>query len=330
MSQLTLVTGAGGFIGGHLVADLVAQGRRVRAVDIKPVHAWHQVSAASENIVADLRELASCHAVMTDVSEVFQLAAEMGGIGFIEENKALCMLSVLINTHMLVAARDAGADRFFYSSSACVYNAERQANEDVIALREEDAYPAMPEDGYGWEKLFSERMCRHFREDFGLATRVARFHNVYGPRGSWNDGREKAPAAICRKVIEAVASGSNEIEIWGPGTQTRSFMYVDDCVAGVQRISSSDIGEPFNLGSSELVTINELVDMAESIAGVTLNRRYNLAAPKGVNGRNSDNTRIERELGWTPSTQLRHGLERTYAWIRDEYYGAERGGRGQQ
>jgi nucleoside-diphosphate-sugar epimerase len=243
----------------------------------------------------------------------------MGGMGFIENNKALCMLSVLINTHMLQAALEAGVDRFFYASSACAYNVLKQQVADVVALREEDAYPAMPEDGYGWEKLFSERMCRHFREDFGLPTRVARYHNVYGSHGTWEGGREKAPAAICRKVIEAVAKGDDTIEIWGDGQQTRSFMHIDDCVRGTLAIAESDILEPINLGSNELVTINELVDIVEEIAGVHLLRRYDSAAPKGVNGRNSDNTLIRRYLGWEPSIRLKEGMERTYAWIYDEH-----------
>jgi len=228
------------------------------------------------------------------------------------------MLSVLANTHMLMAARDRGVERFFYSSSACVYNAEKQRSPDVIALKEEDAYPALPEDGYGWEKLFSERMCRHFEEDFGLQCRVARYHNVYGPLGTWTGGREKAPAAICRKIIEAKASGKHEIEIWGDGKQTRSFMYIDDCTLGTQAILESEIHEPINLGSNELVTIDQLVGIAEEIAAVKLKRRYKLDAPKGVNGRNSDNTKIKHYLGWEPSIRLKEGLARTYAWIESQ------------
>jgi nucleoside-diphosphate-sugar epimerase len=249
---------------------------------------------------------------------VYNLAADMGGMGFIEHNKALCMLSVLINTHLLLAAREAGVRRYFYSSSACVYAADKQASPQVKPLREEDAYPAMPEDGYGWEKLFGERMCRHFREDFGLTTRVARYHNVYGPRGSWAGGREKAPAAVCRKVAEAKLSGRHEIDIWGDGNQTRSFTYIDDCVKGTYDIMHSDIDEPINLGSDELVSINGLVDLVEDIAGLELRRRYKLDAPRGVNGRNSDNTLIRERLGWAPATRLRDGLERTYAWVFDQ------------
>jgi GDP-D-mannose 3',5'-epimerase len=317
--ELTVVAGAGGFIGGHLVAALRQQGARVRAVDIKPLDEWHQVIDGAENRVADLKLVDQCQRACEGASDVFQLAADMGGMGFIENHKALCMLSVLTSTHMLVAARDQGARRFFYSSSACVYNLDRQRSPEVVPLKESDAYPAMAEDGYGWEKLFSERMCRHFREDFGLETRVARYHNVYGPHGTWDGGREKAPAAICRKVIRAKQTGEHAIEIWGDGHQTRSFMYIDDCVRGTLAIARSDILDPINLGSSELVTINQLVDIAEEIAGVKLERRYNLGAPKGVNGRNSDNTMIRGALGWEPSIKLRDGMERTYRWIHDEY-----------
>jgi nucleoside-diphosphate-sugar epimerase len=319
MTQLVVVSGAGGFIGGHLVRSLIQDGLRVRAIDRKPLADWYQRSDAAENVVADLQELSACRAAVAGASHVYQLAADMGGMGFIENNKALCMLSVLTNTHMLVASREAGVQRFFFSSSACVYNEDKQRDPNVTALKEEDAYPAMPEDGYGWEKLFSERMCRHFREDFGLVTRSARYHNVYGPFGTWNGGREKAPAAICRKVIEAKLSGGNEIEIWGDGEQTRSFMYIDDCLRGTKAILDSDILEPINLGSSELVSINQLVDIVEGIADIRLVRRYNLSAPKGVNGRNSDNARIMQELGWAPSISLATGIEQTYRWIYDEY-----------
>jgi len=318
-ADLIVVAGAGGFIGGHLVAVLRAQGRPVRAVDIKPTSAWYQVFDDVENLVTDLQIRQNCVQACAGARTVYQLAADMGGMGFIENNKALCMLSVLINTHMLMAARDAGVERFFFSSSACVYNEEKQHDPNVTPLRERDAYPAMPEDGYGWEKLFSERMCRHFREDFGLQTRVARYHNVYGPHGTWEGGREKAPAAICRKVIHAKATGDHAIEIWGTGEQTRSFMYIDDCLHGTQAILGSDILEPINLGSSELVTINELVSIVEDIAGITLTRNYKLDAPRGVNGRNSDNSMILDRLGWEPGTKLRDGMEKTYHWIHDQY-----------
>ncbi len=313
-----VVCGAGGFIGGHLVVDLLRQGETVRAVDLKPLDEWYQIFPQAENVQGDLQERAACDAAVRDAGAVYNLAADMGGMGFIENNKALCMLSVLINTHLLMAAKEEGVERFFYSSSACVYAAEHQTDPNVTALKEEDAYPAMPEDGYGWEKLFSERMCRHFREDFGMITRVARYHNVYGPHGTYDGGREKAPAAICRKVIEAKLSGSPAIEIWGDGQQTRSFQWIDDCVKGTQMIMQGDFFEPLNLGSNELVTINRLVDLAEEIGGVKLERRYNLSAPKGVNGRNSDNTLIKKVFGWEPSTKLRDGLERTYRWIYDD------------
>jgi nucleoside-diphosphate-sugar epimerase len=314
-----LVCGAGGFIGGHLVSDLRRQGHRdIRAVDIKPFGEWYQRFPDVENLQLDLQEKGACEQSVRGAEQVYNLAADMGGMGFIENNRCLCMLSVLINTHLLMAAKQFGVKRFFYSSSACVYNADKQRDTNVTALKEEDAYPGMPEDGYGWEKLFSERMCRHFREDFGIVTRVARFHNVYGPHGTYDGGREKAPAAISRKVIEAKESGKHEIEIWGDGHQTRSFMYIDDCLKGVQAIMHSEIVEPLNLGSSELVSINQLVDMVEDIAGIKLKRSYNLKAPKGVNGRNSDNTLIKKLLHWEPDTRLRVGMEKTYRWIYDE------------
>ena len=317
--QKAVVCGAGGFIGGHLIQSLLADGVEViRAVDIKPLDDWYQVSDDVESLSLDLKDKASCMKTAEGASVIFQLAADMGGMGFIENNKALCMLSVLTNTHMLMAARDKGVERFFYSSSACVYNAEKQTNPDVVALKESDAYPALPEDGYGWEKLFSERMCRLFVEDYGMECRVARYHNVYGPLGTWTGGREKAPAAICRKVLEAKISGKHEIEIWGDGKQTRSFMYIDDCTRGTAMITESDIPEPINLGSNELVTIDQLVDIVEDIAGIKLKRNYNLSAPKGVTGRNSDNTLIKKYLDWAPSISLREGLAKTYAWIENE------------
>ena len=324
--ETAVVCGAGGFIGGHLVKGLIANGVNVvRAVDVKPLEDWYQVTDGVESLSLDLKDKENCMIAADGVSLVYQLAADMGGMGFIENNKALCMLSVLTNTHMLMAAQAKGVKRFFYSSSACVYNGEKQTNPDVVALKESDAYPALPEDGYGWEKLFSERRCRHFEEDYGLVCRVARYHNVYGPQGTWNGGREKAPAAICRKVIEAKLSGVHEINIWGDGKQTRSFMYIDDCVKGTEMIMESEIDEPINLGSSELVTINQLVDLAEDIAGIKLKRTYDLGAPKGVNGRNSDNTLIQEKLGWEPSIRLRDGLERTYRWIEQEIAAGAKG-----
>ncbi len=317
--ESVIVAGGGGFIGGHLVARMKEAGyKKIRSVDRKPLAEWYQVHDDVENVVADLSRLEPARAACEGMQHVYMLAADMGGMGFIENNKALCMLSVLTSTHMLEAARDAGVERFFYSSSACVYNADKQRDENVIPLKEADAYPAMPEDGYGWEKLFSERMCRHFREDFKLETRMARYHNVYGPEGTWDGGREKAPAAVCRKVIQAKLSGKHEIEIWGDGHQTRSFMYIDDCLKGTQMFLEHDVLEPLNLGSDEIITINGLVDMVEDIAGIKLKRSYNLNAPKGVNGRNSDNTLIKEKFGWAPEIKLRDGMEKTYAWIYDQ------------
>jgi GDP-D-mannose 3', 5'-epimerase len=320
MQNRILVAGAGGFIGGHLVADLLRKGHtNIRAVDIKPFNEWYQRSPKIENLQLDLRLRDACERAEDGVEESYNLAADMGGMGFIENNRCLCMLSVLINTHLLMAAHKAGVKRYFYASSACVYAADKQTDPNITGLRETDAYPAMPEDGYGWEKLFSERMCRHFTEDFGLLTRVPRFHNVYGPHGTYDGGREKAPAAVCRKVISAKLAGQHEIEIWGNGEQTRSFMYIDDCLYGIDQIMHSDkVTFPINLGSAEKVSINQLVDIVEDIAGVKLKRRYNLTAPKGVNGRNSENTLIKKTLGWEPSTPLRDGMKKTYNWILGE------------
>jgi nucleoside-diphosphate-sugar epimerase len=322
---VVLVAGAGGFIGGHLVAELRRRGHRhIRGVDCKPLSDWHQLSADVDNRRLDLSDRQSCVMAVTGVTAVYNLAADMGGMGFIETHKAKCMLSVLINTHMLMAARDLGAKRFLFSSSACVYAADKQTSSDATPLRESDAYPAQPEDGYGWEKLFSERMCRHFREDYGLETRVARYHNVYGPHGTYDGGREKAPAAICRKVIAAKLSGSSDIEIWGDGEQTRSFMYIDDCLKGTQLLMESDVREPLNIGSDQLVTINRLLDIVEGIAGTRLRRQYVLDAPKGVRGRNSDNSLIHQRLGWAPGISLERGLERTYRWIYDQMVSGRR------
>jgi len=327
MSELALVCGAGGFIGGHLVKSLLDRGYRVRAVDIKPFDEWWQIhQRATNHQHVDLQDPDECLTACGNgyypadyATHVFQLAADMGGMGFIETHKAACMLSVLINTNMIQAAKLYPVQRYFYASSACVYAADKQRDPNVTGLKEEDAYPAMPEDGYGWEKLFSERMCRHFREDYGIPTRVARFHNVYGPHGTWTGGREKAPAAICRKVAEAKLKGLDYIEIWGDGTKTRSFQWIDDCIQGIHLLTDSDIVEPLNIGSSEKVSINQLVDLVESIAGVKLERRYQLDQPQGVNGRNSDNTKIKALLGWEPSTPLKDGLKKTYAWIEKQY-----------
>lgn len=318
-NEKVVVCGGGGFIGGHLVADLVRQGYQdVRSVDIKPLDEWYQRTPGVENLQLDLSLKEASEKALQGASTVYNLAADMGGMGFIENNKALCMLTVLINTHLLMAAREHGIKRFFYASSACVYNGDKQKDPNVTALKEEDAYPALPEDGYGWEKLFSERMCRHFREDFGIQTRVARYHNVYGPLGTYEGGREKAPAAVCRKVISAKLSGKHEIEIWGDGKQTRSFMYIDDCLKGTQMLTASEIIEPLNIGSSELVSINQLVDIVEEIAEIKLKRNYKLDAPKGVNGRNSDNTKVLKLLRWEPNIKLRDGMEKTYRWIYDQ------------
>ena len=318
MMNRILVAGAGGFIGGHLVASLINEGYSVKAVDKKPLSNWYQVHQNVENLVLDLNDLTNCRTSVDGTDIVYNLAADMGGMGFIEAHKAECMLSVLINTHLLMAAREKGIERFFFSSSACVYSALKQTRTDIVPLKEEDAYPAMPEDGYGWEKLFSERMCRHFREDFGLKTRIARFHNVYGPYGTYDGGREKAPAAICRKVVQAKIGGGKNIDIWGDGHQTRSFMYIDDCVKGTQMILNQDSIEPINLGSEEMVSINQLVDMVEEIAGIKLNRNHDLTAPQGVRGRSSDNTMMREIYGWEPKYTLIAGIEKTYQWIFDE------------
>ena len=313
-----VVAGAGGFIGGWLVRRLLVAGYVVIAADIKPFHKWHQLHDQARNLSLDLSRYTSCLELLHGVEEVYNLAADMGGMGFIETHKAECMLSVLINTNLLMASRDAGVKKFFFASSACVYNASKQDRNDIEGLREEDAYPAMPEDGYGWEKLFSERMCRHFYEDYGLETRVARYHNIYGPNGTWEGGREKAPAALSRKVASAKINGIHQIEIWGDGEQARSFTYIDDCIEGTLRLMRSDIKEPLNIGSDEMVTINELVEILERVAGVKLERKYNLEAPKGVRGRNSDNTRVKQLLGWAPTVTLTEGLMKTYAWIEEQ------------
>ncbi|WP_036347100.1 NAD-dependent epimerase/dehydratase family protein [Mycolicibacterium aromaticivorans] len=313
-----LVTGAGGFIGGHLTGALIADGHEVRAVDAKPLEEWYQVHEGADSRVGDLSLLETARSSVEGVEHVYNLAADMGGMGFIENNRALCMLSVLTSTHVLLAAQEAGVDRYFYSSSACVYAAEKQTDSDVKPLRESDAYPAEPEDGYGWEKLFSERMARHFREDFGIKTRTARYHNVYGPNGTFDGGREKAPAAVCRKVALIAQGETDTLEIWGDGEQTRSFMYVDDCVRGTREVLNGEFANPVNLGSSELVTINQLADIVEDIAGIKAKRTYKLDAPQGVRGRNSDNTLFHSVYGWEPSITLRDGLEKTYAWIYDQ------------
>jgi len=310
-----LVTGAGGFIGHHLVSFLVDSGNWVRGVDIK--YPEFQATRAHEFELLDLRRWSNCLQATRSVKEVYNLAANMGGIGFIEAHKAEIMHdNVLINIHMLEAARVNCVQRFLFTSSACVYPSYRQDTAEVTALKEEHAYPADPEDGYGWEKLFSERQCRHYFENHGLKTRVVRFHNIYGPLGTYDGGREKSPAAICRKI--ALAENGGEIEVWGDGLQTRSYCYIDDCIEGIHRLMRSNHREPLNLGSDRLVTVNELVDIVAEIAGKTIRRRHDLSKPQGVRGRNSDNTRLHHVLGWTPSTTLEDGLAVTYRWIHSE------------
>jgi len=319
LSERILVTGAGGFIGGWIIKDLLNQGyTNIRGVDIKPLSNWYQKFEEAENQSLDLKDPVNTLVVTREINTVYNLAADMGGMGFIEKNKALCMTSVLINTNLLESSRLNGVNKYFFASSACVYNQSRQLHTKNPGLKESDAYPADPEDGYGWEKLFSERMCRHFGEDFGLEIRIARFHNVYGPLGTFDGGREKAPAAVCRKVAEAVISGSREIQIWGDGEQTRSFTYIDDTVLGIQKLMESSYSSPINLGSSQMVTINHLVDIVENVAHIKLKRKYMLDAPKGVRGRNSENTLIKEVLGWEPKITLEFGLEKTYNWIFDE------------
>lgn len=328
--DLIVITGAGGFIAGSLVRYFRDRGfARIRAVDKKPLPDWYQVIPGVESLSLDVSYEENCHRVCEGAAEVYNLAADMGGMGFIEKFRVQCLRSILINTHMLEAAWRAGAQRYFYSSSACAYNVLLQKDPNVRALKESDAFPAMAERGYGWEKLMSEMFCQEYWAERGLETHIARFHNVYGPNGTWDGGREKAPAAICRKVIEAKDKNSDCIDIWGDGSQTRSFMYIDDCTLGIDKITHCNdlIATPINLGSSELVSINQLVDLAEEIGGVKLRRNYQLDAPKGVAGRNSDNTMIQRVLGWQPSTSLRDGLRRTYAWIAEQYQDRKAGKR---
>ena len=325
MSKKILIGGGGGFIGGHLAKSLLERGYEVRVVDVKPLNQWYQINEGAENIVANLEEKEACFSTTEGCDEVYNLACNMGGMGFIENNKALCMLSILINTHLLMAAKEHKVKKYLYSSSACVYAADKQTDTDVTALKEADAYPAMPEDGYGWEKLFSERMCKHFEEDFGMQVRIVRFHNVYGPDGTWRGGREKAPAALCRKIIEAKKSDNLNIEVWGDGEQTRSFMYIDDCITGLDKLMESNFSDPINLGRSEMVSINELIDMISDIAGVKVERNHDLNAPQGVRGRNSDNSLILEKLSWEPEVDLKTGLAKTYAWIEEQIAREARG-----
>jgi GDP-D-mannose 3',5'-epimerase len=328
--DLIVVTGAGGFIGGHLSRTFHEQGfSRIRAVDKKPLVDWYQRIPGVECLCLDVSEKENCFRTCEGAVEVYNLAADMGGMGFIERFRVECLRSILINTHMLEAAYRAGARRYFFSSSACVYNTELQKDPKVKALKESDAYPAMAERGYGWEKLLSEMLCQEYWAERGLETHIARFHNAYGPHGTWDGGREKAPAAICRKVIEAKDKGERKIAIWGDGTRTRSFMYIDDCIKGIDMIMHCDdlIATPINLGTTELVSVNELVSIIEDIGGVTLDRQYDLSAPMGVGGRNSDNTMIRKILNWEPTTRLRDGLAVTYAWIEEQYFDRKAGKR---
>jgi nucleoside-diphosphate-sugar epimerase len=321
-NSLIVVGGAGGFIAGALVRHFHDRGfKRIRAVDKKPLYEWYQRVPDVESLCLDLSERENCVRACEGAVEVYNLAADMGGMGFIERFRIECLRSVLINTHLIEAAYRAGAERYFYSSSACAYNTDLQKDPHVRALKESDAYPAMAERGYGWEKLFSEMVCQEYWAERGMKTFIARFHNVYGPHGTWDGGREKAPAAISRKVIEAQDAGSNKIVIWGDGTPTRSFMYIDDCVKGIDMIMHCEdlIATPINLGSSELVSVNDLVGIVEAIAGVKLHREYDPTAPRGVAGRNSDNTMIQRILHWEPRTPLREGMAKTYAWIAEQY-----------
>ena len=328
--NLIVVTGAGGFIGGALVRYFHDKGfTRIRGADKKPLPEWYQRVPGVEYVTMDLSEEDNCKRVCEGAVEVYNLAADMGGMGFIERFRVECLRSILINTHMIESAYRAGARRYFFSSSACAYNTLLQQDPKVRALKESDAYPAMAERGYGWEKLMSEMFCQEYWAERGMKTAIARFHNVYGPWGTWDGGREKAPAAICRKAIEAIDSGNHSITIWGDGHQTRSFMYIDDCTKGIDRIMHSDelIATPINLGSSELVSINDLVSKVEKIAGIKLERHYDLNAPRGVAGRNSDNTFIKKVLRWEPSTSLERGLAETYKWIKDRYHARKQGKR---
>ena len=313
-----LVTGGGGFIGGHIVKKLLEQNISVRAVDIKPFNNWYQLHEKCENFQLDMTIKENCYKMVKGCNEVINMACNMGGMGFIENNKALCMLSVLVNTHMLMACKDFKIKKYFFSSSACAYNTDLQKNKNITGLKETDAYPAMPEDGYGWEKLFSERMCRHFYEDFGLETRIARFHNIYGPYGTYDGGREKAPAAICRKIALAKINNIKHIDVWGDGEQTRTFMYIDDCLEGTKKIFNSDFTDVFNLGSDEQVSINQMIDMIEEVSDHKVERKYQLDKPKGVRGRSSDNSFIQEKINWAPNIKLKIGLEKTYKWIYNQ------------
>ena len=318
-NKTILVVGAGGFIGGHMVKRFIDNGNKVIASDIKPKEYWFQDFEKSNNYYAtDMKDISNCMKVAKGVDYVFNMACNMGGMGFIENNRAECMQSVLINTNLLIACKEHEIKKYFFSSSACAYNISKQQNTFIEGLKEEDAYPADPEDGYGWEKLFSERMCRHFSEDFRLDTRVVRYHNVYGPLGTYDGGREKAPAAICRKIINAKLNNLDKIDVWGDGNQTRSFLYISDCLEGTEKIFNSSNQDVFNVGSSEQVSINQMIDIIQDIAEIKVHRNYQLDKPKGVRGRSSDNTKISNEMEWVPSINLKSGLEKTYKWIYDQ------------
>ena len=312
-----LVCGGGGFIGGHLTKSLMKNNSLVCA-DIKPMELWFQQSEKNKNFQLDLKEYENCLEATKDVDHVYNLACNMGGMGFIENNKAECMLSVLVNTNLLRACLKNKVKRYYYSSSACVYNGTKQTKTFIPGLKESDAYPADPEDGYGWEKLFSERMCRHFNEDFGMDVRVVRYHNVYGPYGTFGGGREKAPAALCRKIIEAKLSNKKEIDVWGDGEQSRSFLYIDDCVEGTETVFNKSYKDPLNIGSDEQVSINQMIAMIEEIADYKVKKNYQLDKPLGVRGRSSDNTLAIEKIGWKPSYTLKQGLEKTYKWIYEQ------------
>ena len=314
-----LVVGAGGFIGGHLVNRLISLNKSVIAVDIKPLNYWFQLNSQSRNYSADMSELKYCLKYTKKITNVFNLACNMGGIGYIENNKSHCMLSVMINTNLLKASIQNKIKKYFFSSSACIYNTNLQKNSNAKPLKETDAYPALPEDGYGWEKLFSERMCKNFEEDYGLKIRIARFHNIYGPYGTFGGGREKAPAAICRKIALSKIKKKISLEIWGNGKQERSFLYIKDCIDAILKLFNSNFSDPINIGSEERVSINKLVDYVEKIAKIKVNRKYKLNMPKGVNSRSSDNTLIKKVLKWNYTYSLYNGLSETYKWIEDIY-----------
>jgi len=315
-----LVVGAGGFIAGHLIKRLLENGNSITATDIKPKEFWFQDFDIVTNFYStDMKDITNCRKVTKNIDYVFNMACNMGGMGFIENNKAECMQSVLINTNLLISCKENKVQRYFFSSSACAYNTTKQQDVYIEGLKEQDAYPADPEDGYGWEKLFSERMCRHFMEDYGLEIRVARYHNIYGPFGTYDGGREKAPAALCRKIIQAKKEKKNIIDVWGDGKQTRSFLYVDECVEGTLRLFESDYSDPINIGSDEQVSINQMIEMIEVISGVDkLNKNYQLDKPKGVRGRSSNNDLIKKVLNWSYKMSLKDGLSKTYEWIDDE------------